>query len=888
MDREQIKKMSPMMQRYLQTKEEYSDCILFYRLGDFYEMFFEDAQVASRELELTLTGKDCGLEERAPMCGVPYHSVTTYIAKLIEKGYKVAICEQTEDPKQAKGLVKRDVVRVVTPGTLIEDEFLDEKSNNYLAVIFVGKKRAALVFCDISTSEMFATEVYSMSEIMNETARYNPREIIVNSKGKPELNKKIIQRFNLIPDFMHDSLFTGDDSADIVLKHFKANSLQDLKLVGCTDIVTAVAAMLRYLFHTQKSTVSYIDKLTLYSAADYMDMDLATRRNLELTGTLRDNKRSGSLLGVLDKTRTSMGARLLRQWIEKPLLDVGAIKDRLDSVDELVNSFDFRDSVKYALDSTYDISRILTRTSSGAVTPKDMLALKNTLNNLPTLREVIEQAKSPMIHGMTVDFEGLNKLWLYLESAISDDAPAITRDGNIIKPGHSRQVDDLRDIKQNGKAYLEAFAEEERQRSGISKLKVGYNKVFGYYIDIPKSQADNAPEDYIRRQTLANNERFTTVKLKEIETEIMGASEKLLELELHLYQQSIDEILKYMDSLKQLAEVLSNLDCLYSLSEVAVKNGYTRPAIDNSGLIEIHEGRHPVVEIMADNAIFVPNDTMLDTDKNRLMIITGPNMAGKSTYMRQTALITLMAQIGSFVPACSAHIGVVDRIFTRVGASDDIASGQSTFMMEMTEVANILKNATNRSLIILDEIGRGTSTFDGLSIAWAVAEYVHDKKKIGAKTLFATHYHEMTEMEDNLEGVKNYNIAVKKKGDEITFLRKIVRGGADRSYGIEVAALAGVPKPVILAAKRILKHLESTMPQRDEPIFEQLALDIEGDFSEADYAVPDSDLIPVKEDSVEEKIMNELRNADVPSMTLMDAAQKLFDLVNMAKGEEKA
>ena len=884
MVKKMAKTISPMMQRYLETKKEYSDCILFYRLGDFYEMFFDDAKTASRELEITLTGKDCGLDERAPMCGVPYHSVTAYIAKLIEKGYKVAICEQTEDPKQAKGLVKRDVVRVVTPGTLIEDEFLDEKSNNYLEIIYVSQRNAALVFCDISTSEIFAAEVKNVSEILNETARYSPREIIINSLGKAQPGKAIAQRFHIMPDFSRDEMFDDADAEKVVTEHF-GKTAAELGLEGRERLVTAVAAMLRYLFHTQKSTVPYINSLNIYSASDYMDMDMATRRNLELTGTMRDNSRSGSLLGVLDKTRTSMGARLLRQWIEKPLLDVYEINRRLDGVDELADSYDMRESAKYVLDATYDISRILTRTASGTVTPKDMLALKSTLNDLPTLSELIKRAKSPILHGMKVEFDELRKLWLYLESAIDDKASSVIRDGGMIKKGHNRQVDDLRDIKQNSKKYLEAFESSERERTGIPKLKVGYNKVFGYYIDISKLQADNVPEDYIRRQTLANNERYTTEKLKEIESEILGASEKLLELELHLYGKAIKEILKYDEMLRQLAQVLSTLDCVYSLAEVAIRNSYTRPSVDNSGLIEITEGRHPVVEEMTDNGVFVPNNTLLDTEKNRLMLITGPNMAGKSTYMRQTALITLMAQIGSFVPAGEAHIGVVDRIFTRVGASDDIASGQSTFMLEMTEVANILKNATNRSLIILDEIGRGTSTFDGLSIAWAVAEYVHDKKHIGAKTLFATHYHEMTEMESNLEGVKNYNIAVKKKGDDITFLRKIVRGGADRSYGIEVAALAGVPKPVINAAKRILKRLEETTPQRDEPIFEQIELGFEEDYSSADYFVPGEDIPDEKPDHTRElkEIADELKKLNVTSMTIMDAANKLYELAEKAK-----
>ncbi len=876
---EQKNKISPMMRQYLKTKEEYKDCILMYRLGDFYEMFFDDAQIASRELEISLTGRDCGLEERAPMCGIPYHSVTPYIAKLIQKGYKVAICDQTEDPKLAKGIVKRDVTRVVTPGTLTEEALLDEKSNNYLAVIYIRQKSAALVFSDISTGEMFATEVSSITAILNETARYNPAEIIINSKNEIVL-EKLSQRFNASIDSSHENLFDSASAAKIILDHFKTDSLSSLGIEGREDIITAAAAMLRYLFHTQKSTVPFVDVLTVYSVNDFMDLDIATRRNLELTGTLRDNSRKGSLIGAIDKTRTAMGARELRRWIEKPLLDAAAIESRLSGVEELAKTFELRDMAKEALDLTYDISRIITRTASGSVTPKDMLALRNTLKSLPILREIISSAKSEKIHNMHVNFESLKTLCEFLESAVKDDAPAIIRDGNIIKEGHNAKVDELRDIKSNGKKYLEAFIDSERERTGIPKLKLGYNKVFGYYIEITKSLADQAPEDYIRRQTLANNERFTTVELKKIEEEIMSASDKLLSLELELYQQTIDKIMEYFDSLKQLADVLAELDCLYSFAETAVKNNYVRPTIDNSGLIEIREGRHPVVETMS--RVFVPNDTLLDTDKNRLMIITGPNMAGKSTYMRQTALITLMAQIGSFVPAKSAHIGIVDRIFTRVGASDDIASGQSTFMLEMTEVANILKTATPRSLIILDEIGRGTSTFDGLSIAWAVAEYVHDKKRLGAKTLFATHYHEMTEMEDTVEGVKNYNIAVKKKGDEITFLRKIVRGGADRSYGIEVAALAGVPKPVISSAKRILKHLEETMPKSDKPIFEQLIFDFD-DCYDNDYTVDEDENI-IDEPSAAEKIYEELKALDVPSMTIMDAAQKLYELVDIAKG----
>lgn len=870
-----------MMRQYLQTKEEYKDCILMYRLGDFYEMFFDDAQIASRELEISLTGRDCGLDERAPMCGIPYHSVTPYIAKLIQNGYKVAICDQTEDPKLAKGIVKRDVTRVVTPGTLTEEALLDEKSNNYLAVIFIRQGAAALVFSDISTGEMFATEVFSISAVLNETARYNPTEIIINSNHETVL-KKLSQRFSAPIDSSREYIFDSGSAEEIVLNHFKTDNLAALKLNDKYNITTAVAAMLRYLFHTQKSTVPFVDVLTVYSVNEFMGLDISTRRNLELTGTLRDNSRKGSLIGAIDRTRTAMGARELRRWIEKPLIDASVIESRLSGVEELVNTFELRDMAKEALDLTYDISRITTRAASGNITPKDMLALRNTLESLPILREIISRSKSEKIHNMSVDFDELSTLCEFLRSAIKDDASTIIRDGNIIKEGHNAKVDELRDIKSNGKKYLDAFIESERERTGIPKLKLGYNKVFGYYIEITKSLADKAPEDYIRRQTLVNNERFTTVELKKIEEEIMSASDKLLTLELELYREAINEIMDYFNSLKDLADVLSELDCLYSLAETAVKNNYVRPIIDNSGIIEIYEGRHPVVESMS--SVFVPNDTLLDTDKNRLMIITGPNMAGKSTYMRQTALITLMAQIGSFVPAKSAHIGIVDKIFTRVGASDDIASGQSTFMLEMTEVANILKTATPRSLIILDEIGRGTSTFDGLSIAWAVAEYVHDKKRLGAKTLFATHYHEMTEMEDYVEGIKNYNIAVRKKGDEITFLRKIVRGGADRSYGIEVAALAGVPKPVISSAKRILEHLEKTNPNSDKPVFEQLILNFE-DCYDDNYTVEDENIIePEPINSEAQRLYDELRSLNVSSMTIIEAASKLYDLVQEAKG----
>lgn len=827
--------LSPMMQHYLATKDEYPDCILFYRLGDFYEMFFDDAVTVSRELELTLTGKECGLEERAPMCGVPFHAASTYIQRLIEKGYKVAICEQVEDPKTAKGIVKREVIRVVTPGTLIDELLLDDKTNNYLAVVFAQDNKAGLAFTDISTGEMYSTQTDSAATALNELARYAPKEIIVNTKADKLISKEAQLRLNVTPDSKNQHLFETEDIEGKISCRFANRSISDLGLYEKPLALRAVGAALGYLEYAQKSSVGYIDKLNVYSVNEFMELDIATRRNLEITETMRDKSKRGSLLWVLDYTKTSMGARTLKQWIEKPLLIPEQINRRLLSVQELVREIELRDGLREALASTYDISRIISRLSLNTATPRDLVALKNTLINLPEIEYRLSEAESPMLHDLVKDFDLLEDIRSLLENAISDDAPISLKDGGVIAPGFNEEIDKLRMARSNGGSLLAGIEAKEREETGIPKLKIGYNKVFGYFIEVTKMYMDKVPERYIRRQTLANCERYITDELKNIENSILGAAEKILSLEAFIFEEIRKRVVKEIDRIKKAADIISTADTLASLAEAAYKNGYVMPKVDESGIIDIKDGRHPVVEKMSKNSMFVPNDTLLNCDDDRLLMITGPNMAGKSTYMRQVACITLMAQIGSFVPARSAHIGVTDKIFTRVGASDDIAAGQSTFMLEMNEVSNILKNATCKSLIILDEIGRGTSTFDGLSIAWAVAEYVHNKKKIGAKTLFATHYHELCELENRLEGVKNYSVAVKKRGDDITFLRKIIRGGTDDSYGIEVAALAGIPREVIVRAKEILRKIENDEmgeaykndKKEDEPVpqlgFEEIA-----------------------------------------------------------------
>lgn len=862
------RKLSPMMQHYLNTKEEYEDSILFYRLGDFYEMFFDDAILVSKELELTLTGKDCGLKERAPMCGIPYHAAAVYIAKLIEKGYKVAICEQTEDPKTAKGMVKRDVIRVVTPGTLIDEELLDERSNNYLAVVYMNERGdSGISVSDASTGEVYAAEVRSKEEILNEIARYSPKEIIACKTAAEKIAADVSVRFHINIEENKDRFFEGD-SEEKIKSQFGEKSLEEINPNTRPAAVKAVGAMLNYLEYAQKASVSYINKLNVYNVGQYMELDAATRRNLEITETMRDKSKRGSLLWVLDYTKTSMGARLLKQWVEKPLINPIEINKRLYSVQELADNMMLRDELGEVLAKTYDVSRIISRLSLATVTPRDMAALRETLINLPSLEYVLSGTKSPLLSECAKKFDLLEDMCKLLKDAIADEPAAFLRDGGVIRPGFCEEIDKLRMARDNGKDWLREIEQQEREKTGIPKLKVGYNKVFGYYIEVTNSYKDSVPETYIRKQTLANCERYITEDLKRVENTILGAAERIINLEAHMFESVRQRLVNELDRLKKAADIIALTDTLCSLAEAAAKNHFAMPEIADNGVIEIKEGRHPVVEKMSKNSMFVPNDTLMNRTDDRLLIITGPNMAGKSTYMRQVAVITLMAQIGSFVPAKKARIGVVDRIFTRVGASDDIASGQSTFMLEMNEVSYILKNATEKSLIILDEIGRGTSTFDGLSIAWAVAEYIQNKRKIGAKTLFATHYHELTELENELEGVKNYRIAVKKRGDDITFLRKIVPGGADDSYGIEVAALAGVPKEVISRAKKILAKVENgetdtahKHDKREEEPANQVG------FADTGAA----------------EIADELKNMDVTTFTPIEAMNELFRLSEKAK-----
>ena len=859
-------KLSPMMGHYITVKEEYPDCIVFYRLGDFYEMFFDDAITASRELELTLTGRDCGMEERAPMCGVPFHSAQTYISRLISAGYKVAICEQVEEPKEAKGMVAREVIRVITPGTTVDEAILDEGVNNYLAVLYKSDQAIGLAAADASTGEIFATELHNDKYILDELASFAPKEIIVNG----EIDDKVI---NNIDRTMHLScerrkdVFV-DNAAEKVTNQF-GKSLSELNLDTKPQTVYAVAAALSYIEYAQKSAVDYINKLSVYEVESYMDLDYATRRNLEITETMRDKIKRGSIFGVLDKTKTSMGRRKLRRWLERPLLNAVDINKRLESVNELVKDAMLRDEISEILSQTYDISRIISRIALKTVTPKDLVSLKSTLRQLPSLEYKMSSMKSPMFAGMYKRFDILADVYKLIDEAIDEEkASALVRDGGMIKPGFNAEVDELRSAKENGDSWLKEVEEEERERTGIPKLKTGYNRVFGYFIEITNSYKDKVPEDYIRKQTLTNAERYITPKLKEIENIILGASERVIALEIKLFNELRDKLVNEIERMKRAAEIIAVTDVLCSLATVAYKNKYTMPLVDNSGVIDIKDGRHPVVETLNKDIIFVPNDSYLNKEDDRLLIITGPNMAGKSTYMRQTAVITLMAQIGSFVPASSAKIGVVDRIFTRVGASDDIASGQSTFMLEMNEVSNILQNATSSSLIILDEIGRGTSTYDGLSIAWAVAEYINNKRKIGAKTMFATHYHEMTELEEKLDGIKNYRIAVNKRGDEITFLRRIVRGGADESYGIEVAALAGVPNDVIKRAKVILNSL------------------IEDDTGKL-YKPKPREEVPNQqigfEDMAGQEIIKELKDMDVTTLSPIEAMNTLYQLSERVK-----
>ena len=806
---------SPMMQRYLETKEEYKDCILFYRLGDFYEMFFEDAITASRELELTLTGKDCGQEERAPMCGIPHHAAEIYVSRLINKGYKVAICEQLEDPKTTKGIVKRGVIRVVTPGTLVESNMLEERKNNYIMSIYKTGIYFGISICDISTGEFYSAEIKDNNNfpiLLDEIARYTPSELVINSMMANCLDEmnKIKERFENVYITKFNDKFFSEELNNINLR-FNVVDNNERKIENLAEkklALSSINALVQYIEDTQKTSLDHINKITIYNLSKYMALDINARRNLEITEKTRDKSKKGTLLWVLDKTSTSMGGRLLRRWLNDPLVDVNEINRRLNAVKELKDDIILRGEVIENLKKVYDIERLAGKMAYGNANARDMVTLKNSLFKLPEVKQILKNCKSDLLKGLYEKLDELQDIYQLIEKSIVEDPPMTIKDGGIIKLGYDEEIDKLKTAQTEGKTWLVQLEAEEKEKTGIKNLKIGFNKVFGYFIEVTKSYLDQVPDRFIRKQTLTNAERYITEDLKNLENQILGAEEKVINLEYNAFVEIREEISKNVTRLQTTSEVISSLDVLTSFAQVAEDFNYCMPEVDSSGTIDIKNGRHPVIEKILGEGVFVENDTFLDRGDNRLSIITGPNMAGKSTYMRQVALITLMAQCGSFVPAESANIGVVDKIFTRVGASDDLSMGQSTFMVEMMEVATILKEATPNSLVILDEIGRGTSTYDGLSIAWAVAEYIADKQKCGAKTLFATHYHELTELENKIEGIKNYSIAVKEKGEDIIFLRKIVRGGTDESYGIHVARLAGVPKVVTQKANEILRSLE--------------------------------------------------------------------------------
>ncbi len=805
---------SPMMQHYLKTKEEYKDCILFYRLGDFYEMFFDDAILASRELELTLTGKECGQEERAPMCGVPFHAAETYIARLIGKGYKVAICEQMEDPKLAKGIVKREVIRVVTPGTVIESNLLDEKKNNYIMAIYKNGIYFGISICDVSTGDFKATQIKetnNFSMALDEISRYSPAEIVVNELmyATTEEIAKIRERFQIYISKQEEEKFSNN-SEELLNKYNivneDGNEIKDIN--DKTLCICAINGLLTYILETQKTSLAHINKITLYNNTKYMCLDINARRNLELTEKLRDKSKKGTLLWVLDKTSTSMGGRRLRRWLNDPLLDVERINKRLNAVKELKEKLILRGDITDLLKKVYDIERLVGKISYGNANGRDLISLKNSIKQLPELKRIMVSADSTLLKELYEELDTLEDIYTIIDNAIVEEPPISVKEGGLIKKGYDEEIDKLKIATTDGKNWLIQLEADEREKTGIKGLKVGFNKVFGYYIEVTKSNISLVPDRYIRKQTLTNGERYVTEELKKLENELLGAEEKVINLEYNAFCDIREKIEKQIIRIQKTADIISTLDVLNSFATIAEDMNYCMPIVDNSGIIDIKGGRHPVIEKILPSGAFVDNDTYLDKEDNRFSIITGPNMAGKSTYMRQVALISLMAQCGSFVPATYARLGVVDKIFTRIGASDDLSMGQSTFMVEMMEVATILKEATPNSLVILDEIGRGTSTYDGLSIAWAVAEYMSDKEKCGAKTLFATHYHELIGLEEKIQGVKNYSIAVKERGEDIIFLRKIVSGGTDESYGVHVAKLAGVPQVVTKRSNEILKTLE--------------------------------------------------------------------------------
>lgn len=875
---------TPMMRQYLEIKNGYKDCILFYRLGDFYEMFFEDALKASEELELTLTGKNCGLNERAPMCGVPYHSVEGYLNKLVEKGHKVAICEQVEDPKQTRGIVHREVIRIVTPGTNTNMQALDESKNNYIMSIVYLNGRYGVSTADVTTGDYYVTEIETEPKLLDEIHKFAPSEIICNEAfyvSGIDI-EDIHSRLGISISSLDAWYFTDETAVSTLLSHFKVNSMEGLGLKDYPSGTTAAGVLLKYLYETQKNSLEHMSSIHPYTTGMFMVIDSSTRRNLELVETMREKQKRGSLLWVLDKTKTAMGARMLRSYVEQPLIERSEIERRYDAVEELNANMIDREEVREYLHPIHDLERLITRVTYQTANPRDLIALQGSVKMIAPIKQLLEDFHCPLLMQIQEEMDALEDIYTLIELSIEEEAPISVRDGGILKNGYKEDIDKLREARTNGKTWLADIEKREREETGIKNLKIKYNKVFGYYLEVTNSYKNMVPDRYVRRQTLANAERYITPELKELEDTILGAEDKLVALEYEYFCEIRKKIADEVIRIQQTAKAVATLDVLVSLAVVAEENHYCRPKLNASGIINIHEGRHPVVEKMISHDMFITNDTYLDNEDSRISIITGPNMAGKSTYMRQTALIVMMAQMGSFVPAKSADICLVDRVFTRVGASDDLASGQSTFMVEMNEVANILRNATSQSLLILDEIGRGTSTFDGLSIAWAVVEHISNPKLLGAKTLFATHYHELTELEGKLDNVNNYCIAVKEKGDDIVFLRKIVKGGADKSYGIQVAKLAGVPESVIVRAKEIVEELSAnditeiaknltvhTAPKKPKKKARTDTVDLE------QISLFDT----VKDDD----IIDELRNVDISSMTPLEAMNKLNELQNKVK-----
>ncbi|OBR91140.1 DNA mismatch repair protein MutS [Clostridium ragsdalei P11] len=886
--------LTPMMQQYMEVKESYKDCILFFRLGDFYEMFFEDAKIASRELELVLTGRDCGLKERAPMCGIPYHAANSYIGRLINKGYKIAICEQLEDPALAKGIVKRGIIKVVTPGTYTDSTFLEENKNNYIACLYIDTQTniSALCFADVSTGEFNCTDTpFNLSTILDEISKYSPSELVIQNIISIDILNKMKDIFNGSFTKLDESYF-ADETKNMLEDQFENFAGEDYS----NEIIKCCGSLLKYIRETQKNDLSHINKFSYYNIVDYLTIDGNSRRNLEITESLRENNKKGSLLWVIDKTNTSMGGRQLRRWLEQPLINKVKIEERLDSVEEISNNISYHEDLKEALKNIYDIERLVGKISSKSVNAKELNFLKNSIEKIPEVKSILSNFHTKLLKDMYENLDELKDIYSLLDKSILDNPAISLKEGNLIKKGYNSDIDELKEIKAHGKEWIASLENSEREVTKIKSLKIGYNKVFGYYIEVTKSNLSLVPEGrYIRKQTLTNAERYITPELKEMEDKILGAEEKLINLEYSVFIEVRDKIENEVDRMQKSAKIISEVDCLSSLARVAIENNYCKPEITNSDNIIIEEGRHPVVEKMIDSGEFISNDINIDTGKNQLLLITGPNMAGKSTYMRQIALIVIMAQIGSFVPAKNASISVCDKIFTRIGASDDLASGKSTFMVEMWEVSNILKNATNKSLILLDEVGRGTSTYDGLSIAWSVIEYICKNSKLKCKTLFATHYHELTKLEGKIDGVKNYCVSVKEMEDNIVFLRKIIRGGADQSYGIEVAKLAGLPEEVLKRAGEILNSLESKKLKENKGVDSEIALDSEYSINEKKAPLKNEDIIIEKAPMLEptrqlgfsdiEKtnLVKDITDIDILNMTPMDGFNKLYDIIRRAK-----